>query len=260
MPIISLTELDFQPHPADPRFKNLTGEMFGRLRVLGFAGNRHWYCKCTCGNYVKIFSGNLKCKRENVSCGCYLKEWVVATKTKHGHSAKGKVSAEYGIYNNIIDRCMNPRNDAYKNYGGRGITIWSEWVGENGFISFYNHVGKRPSPQHSLDRIDNNKGYEPGNVHWATLKEQARNMRKNRLITFNNKTQCVAAWAEETGIKEGTIHRRLNAGWPIEKALSVRVEYLRIERRRLAAALQFAFVLGRVSVALDDAGLSDPLK
>lgn len=126
----------------------------------------------------------------------------------------------YKTWLNMKDRCRNPKNPYYHNYGGRGITVCAEW--DESFVAFLRDVGERPSPAHTLDRKDNNGNYEPHNVRWVTKKQQAHNMRKNRLLTFNGKTQTLAAWAEEIGLVPSTLHHRLFvAGLSVEKALTM---------------------------------------
>jgi hypothetical protein len=115
------------------------------------------------------------------------------------------------------DRCRNPKHRAYKNYGGRGITVCERW---NSFENFYADVGDRPSPKHSIDRIDNDLGYEPGNVRWADQKTQSRNSRRNRLVAINGETLCLQDWAERMGLGRCTIYDRLRRGWSIERALT----------------------------------------
>lgn len=124
----------------------------------------------------------------------------------------------HNIWLGILQRCNNPRNKKYKDYGGRGITICREWQDTNGFENFLVDVGVRPESQYSLDRINNDRDYCKENCRWATPKEQNRNSRNNVNITFRNKTQCLTAWAEELGIKRRTLSMRLHTyGWTIEK-------------------------------------------
>jgi hypothetical protein len=126
---------------------------------------------------------------------------------------------EYRLWQNMLDRCRNPNNPGFHNYGGRGISVHPAWA--QSFPVFLAAIGPRPSPQHSLDRKDNNKGYVPGNVRWATRKEQAHNMRKNRLLTFGGRTQTLTAWAEEIGLVPSTLQYRLKqGGMTVERALS----------------------------------------
>lgn len=128
-------------------------------------------------------------------------------------------SKEYASYRNMINRCFNPDPIQKKSYQSR--TICKEWLGPDGFKNFYNHIGPCPSKKHSLDRIDNNKDYEVGNVRWATAKEQARNRRNNRFITFNGKTKCISEWAEIYKIDRRVLRNRIfHYGWDIETALT----------------------------------------
>lgn len=128
-------------------------------------------------------------------------------------------SPEYGVWQAMIRRCYDPNRNGSENYLGRGIVVCDEWQGEGGFERFLAHVGRRPSLKHSLDRIDNDRGYEPDNVRWATWKEQARNKRSNRLITIDGVTRCVAEWVELTDVVENTVRTRLRRGWDPKDAV-----------------------------------------
>lgn len=116
----------------------------------------------------------------------------------------------------MVARCTNPRHVNFKAYGGRGITVCAEWRDFGAFIAA---MGSRPSPQHTLERINNNGHYEPGNVRWATRAEQSRNTRRTRLVAFNGETLCIQDWAQRLGIDHHTLRYRLSR-WPIERALS----------------------------------------
>lgn len=142
-----------------------------------------------------------------------------ASITRHGDSRTGQRSPEYSAWEGMKARCLNPANASYSAYGGRGITVCEAW--RESFESFIADVGRRPSPQHSLDRINNATGhYEPGNVRWATSREQAQNRRSNRLITHAGITQSVSAWSCSTGIGYDALISRLDRGWTIERALA----------------------------------------
>lgn len=118
------------------------------------------------------------------------------------------------------NRCYNSKYRAYRRYGGRGIAVCDKW--RDDFAAFLADVGLRPSPKHSLDRHPNNDGhYEPGNVRWATKKEQSRNTSCNRLITLDGESRCVAAWAEIYGVSPDLIYDRLRLGWPHAEAVRV---------------------------------------
>ncbi|MDE1138152.1 MAG: hypothetical protein PW999_00565 [Paraburkholderia tropica] len=114
-------------------------------------------------------------------------------------------------------RCTNPGDISYQRYGARGISVCERW---DNFENFLADMGPRPTNSHSLEREDNNGNYEPGNCRWATAIEQSRNTRRNRMLTFDGRTQCVAKWADEIGIHRLTLQRRLRLGWSVEKTLS----------------------------------------
>lgn len=131
-------------------------------------------------------------------------------------------SAEYRTWVGMIQRCHNPDDLNYKKYGARGIMVHPPW--RDSFEAFFAHAGRRPSADHSLDRIDNGLGYIPGNVRWATRSEQQRNTRHNRMLTHGGRTQCLSAWAEEIGISKKTLHMRLSKGWSVARALTQKLE------------------------------------
>lgn len=133
------------------------------------------------------------------------------------HGMTGTV--EFKAWRYMLNRCFYPSGHHIKHYG-RKIKIHNKWTGSNGFISFLNHIGRAPSNKHTVDRIDNNKGYIPGNVRWATKLEQARNKKANHMIKAFGKIQCISAWSEETGIGQRTIWYRVRAGWSGEDAVS----------------------------------------
>lgn len=119
----------------------------------------------------------------------------------------------------MLQRCMNPNNKGYKNYGGRGITVCARW--QNSFANFLADVGPRPSVRHSIDRHpDNNGSYEPGNVRWATSDEQTRNTRRNRWIEFNGERLILSDWVKRYDLNLPTVIRRLQSGWDITRALT----------------------------------------
>lgn len=203
------------------RLINLTGNRYGILVVLSRGENigkrPTWLCRCDCGNTKEIMGGHLK-SGDVRSCGCASGRLKSESKTKYGINSK-KIS-EYAIWISMKDRCRNPKHHAYKNYGGRGIKVCERWA--TSFEDFLTDIGARPSPKHSLDRHpDPNGDYEPGNVRWATRKEQARNMRSNRPLTFRGETRLMIEWAEITGINYYALSARLNrSGWSVERALT----------------------------------------
>lgn len=116
----------------------------------------------------------------------------------------------YNVWKKVRARCNNPKDDHFKWYGAKGVSVCSRW---NDFRSFRADMGERPSAKHSIDRIDNSKGYEPGNCRWATQQEQNRNRAANTYITHNGKTQCLAAWSEDLGGDRMLVSARLRSGW-----------------------------------------------
>lgn len=196
-------------------FVDLTGRIFGRLIVIkqngtDKKGHALWLCKCNCGQEKEITSNSLVCNLTK-SCGCLRKEKL----TTHGHS-KTKI---YKIWTSMIQRCINTKYKEYKNYGGRGIKVCKRWLK---FENFLEDVGEKPTGL-SLDRIDNNGNYCLENHRWATKIEQARNMRKNINIVFNNENKCISAFAYEYKINRRTLKSRIDNGWPIEKVLNTPV-------------------------------------
>lgn len=215
------------------------GDRFGSLvvirekppRVTKWGFRRMVECRCDCGTVKAILLDSLR-RGGTVSCGCHKIRIAVHRLTTHGLSS----DSAYGCWQNMITRCSRVSE---KNYCGRGISVCPQW---RFFAVFLNDMGPRPSAKHSIDRFPDNDGnYEPGNCRWATRIEQARNTRIIKLVTFAGETKCVADWAESTGLSRPTIRYRLNAGWPVELALTLpntRVG-MRIEfSRRLKSAVE----------------------
>lgn len=142
-------------------------------------------------------------------------------------------SPEYRSWEAMRARCERPTDHKYPDYGARGIRVCERWSAS--FESFLADVGLKPSRSHTIDRIDNDGHYEPGNVRWATPKEQARNRRSSRLITLADQTRTLAEWSEVTGLKRETIQRRLGTyGWSTERALSAGVDEDGTHAKKLA--------------------------
>ena len=181
---------------------------FGRLTVIERAENKGhyvaWRCRCDCGT-EKIVCGRALISGDTQSCGCFHKETAI----KHGMSS----TPIYNTWSNLKNRCLNPNSNHFKNYGGRGITVCDEW--KDDFQAFYAYVSKLPhfgEDGYSLDRIDNNKGYEPDNVRWADRKTQNRNKRSNICVEYEGKKMTLADAAELSGIEHITLFYRYRAG------------------------------------------------
>lgn len=190
------------------------GQRFHRLVVLAEAPmrtRRHWLCRCDCGREKEIMA-KIVLSGGAQSCGCL--------RLRHGAAKRAegpRAQSEYTVWLGMRQRCLQPNAPGYPWYGARGITICPQW---DDFAVFLADVGPRPSMKHSLDRIDNARGYEPGNVRWATRREQSANMRSNRAITFGGRTMILSDWARSLDLPVSAMILRLRK-WPLELALTV---------------------------------------
>lgn len=198
------------------------GDRFDYLTAMGDLGlinkHRRWLCVCRCGKNVTATASNLRHGHVR-SCGCRVHDTWNAKPGCHGESKKKGSGSLYVTWQSMMSRCYNPNASGYALYGGRGISVCERWRGKGGFINFRADMGRRP-PGTTLDRVDTNGNYEPGNCRWGTAKEQGRNKRTNRLIAFNGRTQTLVEWSEECGISTAVIRYRLKRGWGIEQALT----------------------------------------
>lgn len=139
-----------------------------------------------------------------------------------GPNGEAKTTHElFRTWSSMVQRCTNPNVRCFKSYGGKGVQVCDRWLN---FWNFVNDVKDRPSKKHTLDRIDSDGNYEPGNVRWATQKEQLRNQSRNVRISFNGSEKCVSEWAEEIGISKEVIFSRLKRlNWSVEKTLTTPV-------------------------------------
>lgn len=138
----------------------------------------------------------------------------------HGHFRNRKQSPEYRSWRSMLNRCYREKNANYKHYGGRGIMVCERW--RSSFSEFLSDMGSRPD-RHSLERVDCNGNYNPGNCVWVDLSRQSRNTRANRMLTYRGVTKCMADWADitqERGISYTTLRRRLRLGWSVERAMT----------------------------------------
>ncbi len=145
---------------------------------------------------------------------------------KHGEARSEKRTAEYAIWLSMITRCTNPKANNYHLYGGRGIRICDKW--RQSFMEFLSDVGRRPHPDLTIDRLDNDGHYEPGNVRWSTIKEQGNNRRTNHVLTVDGVSKTIMQWAESTGISRTTIGSRVQSGWSMSDAILVRPRRIKL--------------------------------
>lgn len=201
------------------RALDLTGQRFGRLFVDTWSHKDayhkpYWICTCDCGTIVTVRGTHLVGNKIK-SCGCWKKQMMTDRNYVHGRSD----TVEYDTWAHMGSRCNNSNDEKYDSYGGRGVRLLYA-----SFSEFYADIGPRPSPQHSVDRIDNSGHYEKGNCRWATPIEQSRNRRSNRSISHNGLTKTIVEWAEKTGIKAGTIAARIDVyKWSVHDALTTPV-------------------------------------
>lgn len=216
--------------------KDQTGFRSGRWVVVEFShygkrsGEIYWRCRCDCGAEKAVLWQSLR-RGLSKSCGCY-NVYVLRTRSqgrtrKHGMA----YSATYRSWLAMKDRCMRPKHQAWHNYGGRGIEVCQRWLR---FKPFLRDMGERPNGT-TLERLDTNGNYEPGNCVWATLEVQHSNKRTSRKLTIDGETLTMAQWARRVGIGETTIRERLGRGWSSEDAVRVAplkkgLEFLNEER------------------------------
>ena len=209
------------------RALDLTGQRFGRLIVEGMAPRRshmiEWRCQCDCGGTTVTQGAMLKIGRTK-SCGCWRRERMSGlgtAKKTHGESARGHTTTEYEIWRGMKARCRYPRHVGYVHYGGRGIRVCDRW--RDSYEAFLADMGRRPSPTHSLDRINNNGPYSPENCRWATTSEQARD---KDFSTLGRKGGAVR-WAAMTTAERAAL---------LSKANTARLAKQTPEQRRALAA------------------------
>jgi hypothetical protein len=213
------------------RFKDLTGQKFGRLYVIKIYGRNKsgsvlWLCRCDCGQYTRSNGCNLR-SGGSKSCGCLHREIVrnSPTRFKAIHGMSGK--SEAWIFNSMKQRCLNPKNDKYKDYGGRGIDVCRRWingsVGKSGFQCFLEDMGLRPSKFHSIGRKDNNKGYSPENCKWETPQQQSRNKRTTVFLVIHGEKISVPDAASKYNLSARLIRERIKRiGWTHEMAVGLK--------------------------------------
>lgn len=198
--------------------KDLIGEKFGEWVVESYShktlGKHYWICRCSCGARFKVYSYSLVSGRSSMCIKCSN------SGSNNGRFSHGETQTRlHYIWRGILASCSQTTNRQFPNYGGRGIKVCQRW--RNSFTSFKEDMGPRPSPNHSVDRIDNEKGYNPKNCRWATRQEQNQNTRANHYLELNGVRLCITEWGRRTGIGRGTIAARVgHLNWSIEKALT----------------------------------------
>lgn len=205
-------------------FKDLTGQKFGRFTVISQAphryGRTHWYCHCECGNTVSVVTKSLTAGLSK-SCGCLDRQMASERMRTHGKSN----TPEYNSWRGMKERCYSPNHKHYAKYGGRGIKVCDSWCHD--FSSFLADMGEKPSPQHSIDRSDNNMHYSCGhctecitngwsaNCRWSNQSAQCQNRRGSISVLYENVEMPLVEVSRATGIPYGTLYQRYRLGKPL---------------------------------------------
>lgn len=194
---------------------DLTDQKFGEWTVLGRSlkslnKSAYWRCRCSCGDERDIQSASLRSGGTTMCKPCRSKRLETHAMSR---------TTEYKVWLGIKQRCLNPRNSSWLNYGGRGVTISPIFKGS--FEAFLAEIGPRPTRGHTVDRIDNQCGYEPGNIRWSTAQEQALNTRRNVRWEHDGKRLTISQWGTKLGVDPNTLRQRVvECGWTVEKALT----------------------------------------
>lgn len=197
------------------RYIDLKGKRFGNWTVLEKTCDKHsktaWLCRCDCGTERIILAAHLlNGKRTN--CGC---------KRIYPTTHKMTNTRLYRIHQSMLQRCYNPKDKAYRNYGGRGISVCPEWRGEHGFENFAKWSSENGyNDSLTIDRINSNGNYEPSNCRWATYEQQENNTSRNHLVTYKGETHTIAEWSKITGINANTLNFRVRKGWDEDRLFS----------------------------------------
>lgn len=207
--------------------KDLSGKRFGRLVALEYMGRKNdrtlWRCVCDCGResivgYTALMTGNTR------SCGCLEKENLYSKEFKRSRRKSASKDFDmnigahplYGLWSSMLTRCYNKSHNSYKHYGGRGIKVCDRWLPENkGFENFLKDMGPRPSPKHTIDRIDNDGNYSPENCRWATPRQQGSNKRTSIVLFYKGVRVPALDVCDATGLKYQTLSHQLKKGYDI---------------------------------------------
>lgn len=207
-----MTDISKEVCEGNNKKKRRSGEMnlpnYGRWRVIGAPIKKGtckvWMCICECGTIKYVNGLNLRLGK-SISCGCARDEATIKRSTRHGL----RNSKEYQAFCNMHQRCSNPNDGSFHDYGARGIVVCERW---HDFSNFIEDMGFKPSPKHTIERVNVNQGYNPSNCIWADRKTQARNKRNNRKIIHKGIEVTLAQLSEETGIDRVTLLSRIKSG------------------------------------------------
>jgi hypothetical protein len=197
---------------------DLTGRVYGRLTVLRRDGKLYgkaaWECSCTCGEVLQVCGNDLK-SGNKASCGCLKRDVTKLKNYSHGLTE----TAEYKTWCKMKSRCNVESDISFPNYGGRGIMVCPQW--ERSFETFFADMGPKPEGDYSIERMNSDGDYEPGNCKWATRKEQNRNKRNTHYVEYEGKSIAIVDLAEKFNIPYGRLYKRLTRfNWTVERAVA----------------------------------------
>ena len=195
--------------------KDMTGQKFGRLQVHSYAGYGRWNCVCSCGAWHEVIRSAL-IDGLTQSCGCLNQERRIA-KAKYGVSVSR--IPEYFVWSMIVQRCTNRRNKDWRRYGGRGITVCKRW---RKFAGFFSDMGRRPSPQHTLERRNNDQGYSPKNCYWASRYQQMNNRSNNVVLEHDGFLGTRAEWARRLNMSYFQLRDAMRRGKTLTEIVNER--------------------------------------
>ena len=207
------------------------GKVFGRLTVLGFDESKLALCQCACGSEIKRYRINALRTGNTKSCGCLAREKQSAVgRSSKTHGMTG--SSIYKTWTGMRGRCGNPKSKDYHDYGAKGVFVCDRWAD---FSKFHLDMGERPSPAHTIDRIDLRGPYSPENCRWATKTEQTRNREIAIVLTFAGQSLPLQVWCDRYGAAYSTVHSRIfKHGWPLELALFAPKNFRLAQWRQIA--------------------------
>lgn len=206
--------IPFVPKKPGTKYRDRAGDRYGKLvaiapfRNLTGRPSSYWLCQCDCGNTVYVVATHFDGRTR--SCGCLRGDSNRAIRTTHGMTH----TTTHHVWKSMVQRCTNPKNKSWNDYGGRGIALCDNW---RIFANFLADMGACP-PGMSIERHDNNAGYHKDNCHWATRKEQNNNKRSNVIVEYAGKRMNVSQLAEQCGIAHTTLRARLRLGWTVDRA------------------------------------------
>lgn len=199
--------------PVSPRKTDLTGRVYGKLTVGGYAGDDAWWCRCTCGRWRRVAAANLVyAKKPTKTCG----QAGCRSFGPLGGASMTRLR-EYVCWAAMVRRCRDPKK--FPRYAGKGVAVCRRWLGPKGFLNFLADMGPRPSLDHSIDRADGTKGYSPSNCRWANRAEQNRNRVDNRWVVYKRKKWLLTDLAVAHGLDPATLGARLTHGWGVRRAV-----------------------------------------